>query len=297
MDAFPPKDIAKKAENVGVAKARLDFLSTFMLAVLAGGFVALGSAFYLNSITGSEAGYGITRLIGGLVFCLGLILVVVAGAELFTGNTLIIMAAISGRVSMGRLLRNWTIVYLGNFVGSLLTVGLIILAGHWKAGDMSVGATAYVIAGKKLSLSFAAAVASGALCNALVCIAVWLCYGSRSVADKIVAIIFPVTAFVAMGFEHSVANMFLIPYGMMLSHTPQFLSNPATVHVIEKYPVSIFTPERFLVGNLLPVTIGNIIGGAVMVGLVYWIIYLRDRTEPIDLTESEQIDHLQELSK
>lgn len=272
VDSYSPKEMACKAETVGVTKARLDFLSTFMLAVLAGAFIALGAAFCLVVMTGHMESFGLQRLLGGLSFCLGLILVVVAGAELFTGNTLIVIAFISRKVSVWGLLRNWGIVYLGNLVGALGTVLIVYYAWHWKLADMGVGATAINMAGKKVSLPFATAFCSGIMCNALVCLAVWLCYSARSTTDKILSIIFPITAFVCMGFEHSVANMFFIPYGMALSHTPEFIQGASSM--LKVVPSSL-TPQAFLLNNLLPVTLGNIVGGAVMVGVVYWIVYLR----------------------
>lgn len=274
INAYSPREMACKAETVGVAKANMGFLSTFVLAILAGAFIALAACFYTTAMTGMPSGLvGPTRLLGGLPFSLGLILVVVAGAELFTGNTLIIIATISGKVRFTQLLRNWTVVYLGNLVGSVATVALVYFAWQWKMGDMAVGIAAYNIAAKKLTLPFFTAFCSGVLCNVLVCLAVWLCYSARSTTDKILSIIFPITAFVALGFEHSVANMYLIPYGMMLARTGEFTDNPAIAGHLKADP-SIFTISN-CISNLIPVTLGNIVGGAILVGLVYWIVYLR----------------------
>lgn len=274
LEAYSPQEMACRAERIGAAKAKLDFLSTFMLGVLAGAFIALGACFSLTVSTGVSSAFGLSRLIAGLAFCLGLILVVVAGAELFTGNVLIVIAFISRKVSFGRLMRNWTIVYVGNLVGSLGMVALTYFAWHWKAGDMAVGVTAMNVAGKKLSLPFATAFCSGILCNALVCLAVWLCYSARSTTDKILSIIFPITAFVAAGFEHSVANMYFIPYGIALAHTKAFLTSGGVAEALKSAP-SLFTVQGFLLNNLLPVTLGNIVGGGILVGAVYWIVYLR----------------------
>lgn len=274
MDAYSPKEIAIKAEKTGVTKAQRGFWPTFMLAVMAGVFIALGACFYTTAITDVNMGYGMTRFIGGLAFCLGLILVVGAGAELFTGNTLITVATASRKVSPGQLIRNWIIVYIGNFVGSLLIAALVYYSFQWKADKMAVGVTAYNIAATKVSLSFATAFCAGVLCNALVCLAVWLCYGARSAADKVIAIIFPVTAFVALGFEHSVANMYFIPFGMMLSRTSEFMSHSGVASALKCDP-SAFTISSLMINNLLPVTLGNIVGGGLMVGLAYWTIYLR----------------------
>jgi formate/nitrite transporter len=212
--------------------------------------------------------FGLARLLMGLAFCLGLILVVVAGAELFTGNNLIVMAWAGRKVSTGALLRNWVIVYLGNFVGSLGTAGLVYLSGQYTFGGGAVGETALKIAVAKSSLGFPQAVALGILCNGLVCLAVWLTYSARSTTDKILGILFPITAFVAAGFEHSIANMYFIPYGLFIkAFDPAF----AAAH---KLDLTSLTWSAFLLKNLLPVTIGNIIGGAGLVAAMYWFIFL-----------------------
>lgn len=275
LDNLLPADMAKKAENVGVAKASLGPIRMFSLAVLAGAFIAMGAVF-MTTVTTGAAGvltYGITRFLGGLVFCLGLILVVVAGAELFTGNNLIVMAWAGGKVSTSKLLRNWVIVYIGNFVGSIVTAYGMFLSGQYMFSKGAVGLNALTIANAKSSLDFVPALVLGIFCNALVCLAVWLCMGARTTVDKIMAIIFPISAFVAAGFEHSIANMYFIPIGLFIKNwaPDEFWTS------IGQTPADFgaITWSNFLVGNLLPVTIGNIIGGALMVGLVYWFIYLR----------------------
>jgi formate transporter FocA len=277
-DALLPAQIARKAEQIGVAKANFDFLTTFMLAVLAGAFIALGAVFatIVTAGAGETLSYGVARLLGGLVFCLGLVLVVVAGAELFTGNNLIVMAWASRKVSTPRLLRNWTIVYLGNFAGGLLTAGLVFLSGQYTNGGGAVGANALNIALAKVSLGFTQAVVLGMLCNALVCLAVWLTLSARTVTDKILAVIFPITAFVAAGFEHSVANMYFVPVALMIkAWAPGSFWRLTGIDPFgsEWIPLNWFD---FLLDNLLPVSIGNIIGGGLMVGAVYWLIYLRN---------------------
>jgi len=271
FDALPPPEMAKKAEQVGVAKAGLDAATTFALAVLAGAFIAVGAAFATNTLAGSsDLPYGVARLLGGLAFSLGLILVVVAGAELFTGNNLTVMAWASGRVSTLRLLRNWTIVYVGNFAGAIATAGLLYAGKQYEFGKGAVGETALTIAATKTGYGFVQAIALGMLCNALVCIAVWLCYSARSTADRILAIVPPITAFVALGFEHSVANMFFIPFALLVKSDTSFVA-------AHKAPdLSGVTWGHFLTANLLPVTIGNVIGGALMVGAIYWFVYLRN---------------------
>jgi formate transporter len=274
VDALVPQAMAEKMENIGVAKVRLGPLRMFALAVLAGAFIALGAIFATTATTGTgELPYGISKLIGGLVFCLGLILVIGAGAELFTGNNLIVMAWAHGRISTMRLLRNWIIVYFGNFVGALLTVLLMFFSGQWAFSSGAIGLNALNIANHKVGLDFVEAIFLGILCNALVCLAVWLCIGARSATDKILAIIFPITAFVAAGFEHSVANMYFIPMGLAIKSNAGAEFWGQIGKTAANY--TNLTWGNFFLANLLPVTIGNIIGGAVMVGLVYWFIYLR----------------------
>ncbi|SRR6266545_2767274 len=274
LDALPPPQMAGKAEQVGLTKSGLDAATTFALAVLAGAFIALGAAFATTTTTGGGAmPYGVARLLGGLTFSLGLILVIVAGAELFTGNNLIVMAWASRRVTTLRVARNWTIVYVGNFVGAVATAGIVYAGKQYEFAHGAVGEQALTIAAAKTNLGFVQAIALGALCNALVCLAVWLCYSARTTADKVLSIIPPIAAFVAVGFEHSVANMYFIPYALFVKGNESFVSSlpqPAP-------DLSNLAWGSFFADNLLPVTIGNVIGGAVMVGAVYWFVYLRKR--------------------
>ncbi|MBI5524569.1 MAG: formate transporter FocA [Desulfarculus sp.] len=276
LDSLPPPEMALKAEQVGLAKASMSFTKTFTLAVLAGAFIALGAVFCTTVTTGAVAlPYGVGRLLGGLAFCLGLILVIVAGAELFTGNALIVMAWAGGRVSTVRLLRNWLIVYLGNLAGSLGTVALVLAGGQYAMAGGAVGLNALNLAQAKCSLEFVPALALGLLCNALVCLAVWLCFSARTLGDRVAAIVFPITAFVACGFEHSVANMYFIPAGLGV----KALAGQDFWRAIGRAPADfpLLTWSNFLLANLLPVTLGNIIGGAVLVGLAYWFVFLRGR--------------------
>lgn len=270
VDALLPAEIARRAEEVGVKKASLDTLSMFALAVLAGAFIALGSIF-ATSVTAGAGGilpYGVTRLLAGLAFCLGLTLVVIGGAELFTGNNLIVMAWASHKISTRALVRNWIIVYIGNFVGSVITAVLMFLTKQYTFGGGVVGQAALATATAKVNLDFTQAVALGIMCNALVCLAVWLTLGARTTSDKILAIILPITAFVAAGFEHSVANMYFIPLGWLIKQfDPVFAAGT-------NLDLSRLDLGGFL-ANLVPVTIGNVIGGVVMVAGVYWFIYLR----------------------
>lgn len=265
--------MARKAESIGVAKATLPTLDMFVLGVLAGAFIALGAVFSTTVAAGGAAlPYGMVRLLAGLVFSLGLILVVVAGAELFTGNNLIVMAWAGHKVSTLRLLRNWAVVYVGNLVGSLGTACLVYLGKQYTFGKGAVGQTALQIAATKTSYGFLQAFALGILCNVLVCLAVWLAYGAHTTTDKILAIVPPIAAFVAAGFEHSVANMYFIPVALLIKHDHAFL------HSLASPPdTSGVTWGGFVTDNLIPVTLGNIVGGSILVAAVYWLVYLRPR--------------------
>jgi formate/nitrite transporter len=269
IDALLPPEIARRAEDVGVQKAALDAVRTLALGFLAGAFIALGAIFATTVASGNDLPFGVTKLLTGLVFCLGLILVVVAGAELFTGNNLIVMAWASRKVSTAALVRNWLLVYIGNLAGALATAALLFLTRQYTFGAGVIGQTALNIAHAKVNLDFVQAVALGMLGNVLVCLAVWLTFSARTTTDKIMAIIFPITAFVAAGFEHSIANMYFIPIGVFIK---QF--DPVFVNGLGMELTGL-TVGGFL-GNLIPVTIGNIIGGALMVAIVYWFIYQRN---------------------
>jgi formate/nitrite transporter len=291
FDALMPGDMAAKAEAVGVKKATGNAMQLFALAILAGAFIALGAIFCTTVLTGSSAltlkdatgavtgggaatvPYGITRFLGGLVFCVGLILVVVGGAELFTGNALIVMAWADRQVTTLELLRNWGIVYVGNFVGSVLTALLMFFTRQYTFAGGAIGLTALTIANTKCGLDFIQAVALGIMCNALVCLAVWLCFSARSTTDKILSILFPISCFVACGFEHSIANMYFIPIGLYI----KAWGDAAFWTGIGKTAADFahLTWGHFFLKNLLPVTLGNVIGGGVMIGLIYWFVYLR----------------------
>ncbi len=277
IDALMPPQMADRAEAIGIKKANTDFWTMFALSILAGAFIGAG-AMFATVVTADAAGklsYGVTRLLGGIVFAVGLIMVVVAGAELFTGNNLIVMAWANRKVSTAKLLRNWGIVYLGNLVGSVATAVLVFMGRQYTFGSGAVGLQALNTAATKTSLDFIQALALGIICNALVCIAVWLCYSARSTTDKILSIIFPIAAFVTGGFEHSIANMYFIPMGMLIKAfgTPDFWAKVGKTAA----DYASLTWGNFFLANLLPVTIGNIIGGAVLVGLVYWFAFLRLR--------------------
>jgi formate transporter len=273
FDALLPPQMALRAETIGIRKAGQDTVAMLALGVLAGAFIALGAIFSVTASAGtSELPFGIARLVAGVTFSLGLILVVVAGAELFTGNVLLVMGWASRRISTRSVLRNWTIVYIGNFVGAIGTVGLVVASGWYAGGEGSVGTALLATAQVKASRPFLDVLMAGILCNALVCLAVWLTYSARSTTDRILAIVPPITAFVAAGFEHSIANMFYLPAAILVRAVapPSFWGSTGTN--AEAY-AAVDIPG--FLGNLVPATIGNVIGGAVLVGAVYWVVYLR----------------------
>ena len=268
---FLPPHIAEQAEASGAKKAGMAALPMLLLAVLAGAFIAIGGNFYTVVMTDSAAlPWGVAKSLGGLAFSLGLILVVVGGAELFTGNSLIVRAVASRRATLLQLLRNWLLVYVGNFAGSIATAYLIFLSTQYTFDGGAVGATAVKIAEHKCSLDFVPALMLGVYCNALVCLAVWLSLGARSISGKVLGIVFPITAFIAGGFEHCVANMYLVPLGIFIKAGGAG-GGGALGEAIGAAPHVNWAD--FIVHNLVPVTIGNIIGGGVMVGGVYWLIY------------------------
>jgi formate transporter len=271
IDALLPAEMATRAAYIGVRKVEAPALTTFILGILAGAFIGLGSVFSTTVTAGTSAAlpYGVVKLLSGFVFCLGLVLVIVGGAELFTGNNLIVMAWASRKVSTPALLRNWAIVYAGNLVGSVGTAIMVFLSRQYTFGDGQVGFTALHIATTKINLAPIQAIALGMLCNILVCLAVWLTFSARSTIDKIAAVIFPITAFVAAGFEHSIANMYFGSIGLLIKNfDPSFVTKAGM-------DLSDLTTISFLIKNLLPVTIGNIIGGSIFVAAIYWMVFLR----------------------
>jgi len=263
FDALLPADMATKAEQVGVAKATLPLRRLVPLGVLAGAFIGLGGNF--SQVVTADTGIspGIRSLLGGVVFALGLVLVVVSGAELFTGNTLIVIAFASRKVSARSLLRNWAVVYVANFVGAVGVAALTQWSGRLDVGKGELATRVLAVADAKGGLSFEHAFASGILANVLVCLAVWMTMSAHSLVDKVVVIVPPVAAFVAAGYEHSVANMYFFPLALFHGNT---VNGAATSRPNVSW-------KHFLWNNLLPVTMGNIVGGAVLVGLVYWFVY------------------------
>jgi formate transporter len=258
FDAYAPKEIAERVEAVCVAKASTPLLSLVMLGILAGAFIGLGSLFYVIVASDSSLGFAASRLLGGAAFSLGLFLVVVAGAELFTGNNLLAMAWAHGCITTREVLHNWVVVCVANFIGAAGLAAIVLLSGHTDMNNGAIGRTYLQIAAAKSSLPFWTAFFRGVLCNVLVCMAVWMTLAGRSLVDKFVAILMPIAAFVAAGFEHSIANMYFLTLAIML----QAAAGDA-VHI------------SGLWRNLVPVLAGNILGGSVLVALVYYVIYRR----------------------
>ncbi|WP_455813345.1 formate transporter FocA [Pseudomonas graminis] len=275
FDLILPSEMAKVAEDAGVYKATKHPFTTFFLAITAGVFISIAFAFYITATTGTAAvPWGLAKLVGGICFSLGLMLVVVCGADLFTSTVLTVVAKASGRITWAQLARNWIIVYVGNFIGAIFFVALIWFAGQYMAANGAWGLNVLQTADHKMHHTFVEAVCLGILANLMVCMAVWMSYSGRSLTDKMFAMVLPVAMFVASGFEHSIANMFLVPMAIIIKDfaTPEFWQ--ATGASAEQF--SHLTVSHFITDNLIPVTLGNIIGGGLLVGLTYWVIYLRD---------------------
>lgn len=259
---LPPAKTQEAFVHIGFAKTRLTRGRTFVLAILAGSFVALGASFMLMVRSDASLAPSVSLILGGLAFCLGLFLVLVAGAELFTGNCLMLIGALDGRYPLVRMIRKWAIVYAGNAVGALMIVGLLLASGFLSLQGGAVGELAYSVAQSKASLGPVVAFARGVLCNVLVCLGVWMGSAGKTVCDKLAATILPVVSFVVLGFEHSVANMFFLPLGVAAQG---MCAAPAI-------------PLGGMLSNLLFVTIGNIVGG-VAIAAAYWFVYGRDGRE------------------
>lgn len=274
LEELQPHQLTEKAGDIAYYKATKAFISAFYLAITAGLFIGLAFVFYITVMTGSkDVAWGLAKFAGGAAFSLGLLLIVVVGGELFTSSTLTLIAKASRRITTAQMLKNWMVVYFGNFIGASFLVLLIFFAGMYNADHGQWGFTVLQVAQHKLHHSFTEAVALGILCNIMVCLAVWMAFGARTVTDKMFAVFLPVTMFVASGFEHSIANMFMVPSGILIQ---QFA--PAEFWITIGQDASTYsdlTIYNFIFHNLIPVTIGNIIGGGVIVGLMHWMIYLR----------------------
>jgi formate/nitrite transporter len=263
LNAYSPAEIKEAVEKVGAKKANLPFLASLMLAVIAGGSIGLGALYYTVIVSDAELTFAAARMMGGLAFSLGLVIILIGGAELFTGNNLIVMAWASGHVSTKGMLRNWLIVYFGNLIGAVGLVGLVFFSHHLDTNGGRVGLSILNTASAKIQPDAITLFFKGVLCNLLVCLAVWLAYAGRSVTDKVVAAVFPVSAFIAAGFEHCIANMYFLPLAWLMTRTG---------NVPPDFDASVITMTG-IVHNLVPVTLGNIAGGAGLVGAMYWMIY------------------------
>lgn len=282
FETILPAAMALRAEAGGVTRAAMDPLGVFVLSILAGAFISFGAVFATTVGAGNVASdatlpYGVMRLLTGIVFCVGLILVILGGAELFTGNNMLVMAWASGKVTTRAVLANWGIAFTGNCLGAIATAALVFVSTQYAFGGGSVGLNALMIADGKTALTFGPAFMLGILCNALVCLAVWMCYGARTNVDRVITVVPPIAAFVAAGFEHSIANVYFIPMGLFIKAG----APDSFWKAIGKTPSDFqtLTWDNFIFANLVPVTLGNIVGGSVLVAAVYWFVYLR-RKQP-----------------
>ena len=277
FDSLLPPQMAERAAEIGLGKATKDPVKSFLLAISAGIHIGIAFIFYTTVTTGaSEMAWGMTRLIGGIAFSLGLILVVVTGGELFTSSVLTLVARASGKISWGMLFKNWGIVYIGNMIGAILLVGCMLVTKQYMFDGGQVGLNAMAISQHKLHHGFFQAMALGVMCNVLVCIAVWMTFSGRTLTDKIMVMILPVAMFVSAGFEHCIANMFQVPMAIGIKNfAPAEFWQMTGANIADYADLNMM---GFIVDNLIPVTLGNIIGGGLFVGMWYWLIYLRDDT-------------------
>ena len=275
IDAYAPAKMADKVGHVGVAKSQLSTLTTFALSILAGVFIALGIQLSMLVTHTATSNYGLNQLVGGVAFTLALVLIVIAGAELFTGNCLIAMSFMARKITGKDLARNLIIAFIGNFIGALTLVLWIYVSKQWTINNHLLGAKIVLAANDKVNIPFGAAFARGVLCNALVCLGIWLCYSARSNMDKILALLWPISCLIACGFEHCVVNMWLIPMGLVLKGNSAVLAAAEKFHggKLDLSNLTLF--KGFLIDNLFPVVLGNLFGGIVLVAGVYWFIYLR----------------------
>jgi formate transporter len=290
FEAVMPAAMAVLAEEGGIKRASLDPMVSFVLSVLAGAFVAFGAIFATTVLAGTMTTftadgtlassavlpYGIGRLLAGLAFCVGIIAVIIAGAELFTGNNLIVMAWASGKVTTSALMFNWVLVLTGNCVGAILTAGLMFLTTQYTFGGGAVGLVALNTANAKAALPLVPAFTLGIMCNALVCLAVWMCYSARTNVDRVLTAVPPVAAFAAAGFEHCIANVYFIPIGLFIKAGAPDSFWKSVNRTAADFPDLTWTN---FICNLVPVTAGNILGGSLMVAAAYWFVYLRKRTD------------------
>ena len=270
-----PSEIADSAISIGVRKAHLSTSAKFFLGILAGAFIAFGAQ-AANLVTHTITDAASAKFTAGLIFPAGLMMVIMAGAELFTGNCLMIISLAERRITFTKLLWSWLVVYVGNFAGSLIVAYLVSLSGQWNLTGGLLGGLTLKTAAAKISLSFTEALTLGILCNWLVCLAVWMSFGAKDGVSKAACIFFPIWVFVASGFEHSIANMYYIPAGIIAKFNPSYVSKALELGASQT-GIDSLNVLRMFTRNLIPVTIGNIIGGCIFVGLAYWFIYLRGK--------------------
>ncbi|CAH0526081.1 formate transporter FocA [Vibrio hippocampi] len=275
FDSLLPPQMAERAAEIGLGKATKDPVKSFLLAISAGIHIGIAFVFYTIVTTGAaDMSWGMTRFIGGVAFSLGLILVVVTGGELFTSSVLTLVARASGKISWLTLVKNWVVVYLGNLIGALLLVICMLVTKQYMFDHGQVGLNALAISQHKLHHGFWQAVALGIMCNVLVCIAVWMTFSGRTLTDKIIVMILPVAMFVSSGFEHCIANMFQVPMAIAIkTFAPAEFWQMTGANIADYADLNMLD---FIINNLVPVTLGNIIGGGLFVGMWYWMIYLRD---------------------
>ncbi len=275
IDAYAPKMMANRVGQVGVAKSNIGFLTTLALSILAGVFIALGAQLMMMVTHTATSSFGLNALVGGVVFTMALVLIVITGAELFTGNCIIAMSFFAGKISSGDLNKNLIISFIGNFIGALSIVFWIYISAQWTAHNHLLGAKIVIAANDKVNLSFGVAFARGVLCNSLVCLGIWLCYSARNNLDKVLSLLWPISCLIACGFEHCVVNMWLIPMGLILK------GNRFVMEAVERVnggPLDISNltcAKGFLIHNLVPVVLGNLFGGIVLIAGVYWFVFLR----------------------
>lgn len=271
VDALSPDEIARKVTELGASKVQTGFVSTLALAVLAGFFIGLGGILAGTIAVGSELGTGPTKLLMGIGLAMALFMVVITGAELFTGNSLMLMGLVSRHISLRELGSNWSLVYVGNLAGALIVVLLVYLSRWWAQGDYAFAHAAIATAQAKVDLSFEIIFVRGILANVLVCLAIWLAMAGRTLTDKLLGIVLPVCTFIAAGFEHSIANMYFVPLGVLLAHNPEALAGAG---LTAEQTARMTLP--WAAHNIVAATLGNIIGGGVIVGLAHWFVHLRE---------------------
>lgn len=273
-----PSEITEVTIQTGIKKSKITRINMIILGILAGVFIAFaaeGSNMASFNLLAKADTYGLGKVLAGAVFGTGLMLVLIAGGELFTGNTMIIAGVLDRKVSIKAMLKNWFYVYVGNFIGSIFIAYMMNEAGLFHSGDSMLGAVTIKIAAYKVGLTFTQAFFLGIMCNWLVCLAVWMAYGAKDMTGKIFAIFFPIWLFITSGFEHCVANMYYIPAGIMAKSNKE-LTDAAALLGVTPEKLNHLNWETFLTANLFPVTLGNIIGGGIFVGAVYWYVYIKN---------------------